>query len=185
MGRALLFLVDRQGHALPAELRLAVEAAFGWVSHENPTLDKALLATWAEQVGTSMVEKQAVIDDARRYAFSALRKKVQSHARLGSSRELPLGVTQDLEKWAGSDLQSATRMERQILFRELRVHLNDRDRDILILLLQDVTSPAAVASALGIGYNAAAKAIQRLKERIRAILTGKPLSDSGGHHEDN
>ena len=133
----------------------------------------------------SLAEKRDGIDDPRRYAFSALLKKVQSHARLGSSQELSAGIGQDLEEWAGADHQTATRIERQVLFRELQAHLNDRDRDILILLLQDATSPAAIASALGVDYNAAAKAVQRLKQRIRAILTGRPLPrESGGHHEN-
>ena len=174
-GRFFFWWIGRAGLSRP-ELRSAVEAAFRWASYEHPHLDKSLLATWAEQIGSSMAEKQATIGDARRYAFSAIQKKVMGHARLGSSREFSVGISQDLEEWAGSDLQSAGRMERHILFRELREQLNDRDRDILILLQQDITSPAGIASALGIGYNAAAKAIQRLKARIRAILIGPAVS---------
>lgn len=46
-----------------------------------------------------------------------------------------------------------------------------------MLLLQDITSPADVASALGIKYDAAAKAIQRTKERMAAILSEVPRKD--------
>ena len=57
-----------------------------------------------------------------------------------------------------------------MLFEQLRTKLNERDRQILILLLQDITSPRDVAEALGIKYDAAAKAIQRVKDRMAAIL---------------
>jgi DNA-directed RNA polymerase specialized sigma24 family protein len=49
-----------------------------------------------------------------------------------------------------------------------------------MLLLQDITSPRDVAAALGIKYDAAAKAIQRVKERIAAILSVSPHKDMAG-----
>ena len=50
----------------------------------------------------------------------------------------------------------------------------ERDRHILVLLLQDVTSPANVAAALDVSYSAAAKAIQRVKDRISTMLVDEP-----------
>jgi DNA-directed RNA polymerase specialized sigma24 family protein len=55
--------------------------------------------------------------------------------------------------------------------------LSERDRHILVLLQQGMTSPASVAAALGVSYAAAAKAIQRVKERIAAILGGGPTAE--------
>jgi DNA-directed RNA polymerase specialized sigma24 family protein len=43
-----------------------------------------------------------------------------------------------------------------------------------VLLLQDVTSPANVAAALDVSYSAAAKAIQRVKDRISTMLVDEP-----------
>ena len=54
---------------------------------------------------------------------------------------------------------------------------SDLDRHILVLLQQDITSPASVAAALGVSYSAAAKAIQRVKERIFTILVGDPTEE--------
>ena len=56
--------------------------------------------------------------------------------------------------------------------------LNDRDREILVLLRQGITSPTDVGEALDIGYEAASKAIQRVKKRLAAVLAGSQMSDA-------
>lgn len=171
MGGTLLFLVDRRGQALTLEQRSAVQAAFRWAVKDQPRLDGALLASWAEQVGASMAEKASTIESPRRYAFAALQGKIREHFRAGGLRELTVGISEDLEEWVGLDAETARHMEREVLFQQLQTKLNDRDRHILVLLQQDVTSPADVASALGLSYNAAAKAVQRVKERVRGLVT--------------
>lgn len=173
MSKALLFLVDRQGNVLSSELRAAVEAAHRWAVKEYPNLDPSLLATWAEQVGSSMAEKESLIAP-RRYAFSALKKKIQDHYRTGGLREISLGVREDLESEAGGELQSVRNVELRVLIAELREQLSERDRRIFILLQQDITSPQSIGSTLGISYSAAGKAIQRVRERLRAMLAGRP-----------
>jgi DNA-directed RNA polymerase specialized sigma24 family protein len=71
-------------------------------------------------------------------------------------------------------MKTARQIERTVLFEQLSTRLSERDRIILVLLLQDVTSPADVAVALGVSYSAAAKAIQRVKDRISTMLVDKP-----------
>ena len=78
-------------------------------------------------------------------------------------------------------MKTARQMERAVLFEQLSTKLSERDRLILVLLLQDVTSPANVAAALGVSYSAAAKAIQRVKDRISTMLMDKaPERESEG-----
>ena len=77
-------------------------------------------------------------------------------------------------------MKTARQMERAVLFEQLSTKLSERDRLILVLLLQDVTSPANVAAALGVSYSAAAKAIQRVKvaldhfqEQVEPVVEAK------------
>ena len=185
MGKTLLFLVDRQGQPLPTALRTAVEAAHRWVDHDYPNLEPSLLATWAEQVATSMAESELPAASPRRYAYAALRSKVREHFRSSTSREVSVGAFEDLEKQAGFEMQTVRHIERQVLFRELSDQLSERDQEIFILLQQGVTSPQNIGPALGISYNAAAKAVQRVRERLHAILARRPAPMSGKEHDDN
>ena len=50
--------------------------------------------------------------------------------------------------------------------------LNERDRAILVLLLNE-QSTTAIASFLNTNYAAAAKAMQRVKDRVSVVLNGK------------
>ncbi len=183
MSKPLLFLVDRQGVVLPSELRLAVEAAHRWSLREYPQLDPSLLDTWAEQVGLSMSDRDR-LTAPRRYAFSALKKRIQEHYRSGGLQEVSLGIREELEVDAGFELQTAKRLELGVLLEELRVQLNERDRRIFILLQQDITSPESIGSALGISYSAAGKAVQRVRERLRAMIAGKPVPTAKEDHDE-
>src|SRR5580704_157490 len=174
MGQTLLHLVDRRGETLPVAIRLAVEGAHRWVRREYPHLDAAVVAGWAEDVGKAMGVR---IDDIRspyRYAFAALHGRVREWFRSNASKEIPVGIGSELERWAGIDRSTQRVIYRAVLFDQLKTKLSERDRHILVLLQQDITSPASVAAALGVSYAAAAKAIQRVKERIAAILVGAP-----------
>ena len=174
MSRTLLHLVDRQGRHLSLMQRDAVEAAHRWAVREFPRLDPAALASWAEQVGVGLAKRGETIQWPRRYAFAALHGKIREHFRSGAAREIAVGISHDLEKWVGLDRKTARQIERTVLFEQLRTRLNERDRYILVLLLQDVTSPANVAAALDVSYSAAAKAIQRVKDRISTMLVDEP-----------
>jgi len=174
MSRTLLYLVDSQGCHLSWMQRDAVEAAYRWAVREFPRLDLATLASWAEQVGAGLAERGETIQWPRRYAFAALHGKIREHFRSGSAREIAVGISHDLEKWAGLDMKTARQIERAVLFEQLSTKLSERDRHILVLLLQDMTSPANVAAALGVSYSAAAKAIQRVKDRISTMLEDEP-----------
>ena len=81
----------------------------------------------------------------------------------------------------GVDRSFQVEIDRKLLFEQLKTSLNERDRYILVLLLQDETSPAVIATALGLSYTAAAKAIQRVKERIAASLVGVSGRNDFGH----
>lgn len=175
MGRTHLFLVDRRNQPLPKGLRTVVEAAYRWACADFPHLDRAQVATWAEELALAMHEKEQEIQEPRRYAFAALHGKIRQHFRSRVARETLIGESEQLEEWAGVDEESARRMDQNILFQEIGAKLTERDRNILGLLDQGCASPANVAASLGISYNAAAKAIQRAKERTRAMLTGRPL----------
>ncbi len=170
MGQTQLHLVDENGQDLAAETRDAVWNAYQWALREYPGLDEAAIAGWAEDVAKAMGAHPGSINFPRRYATSALRGKILGWFRKHPRPEKSIGLGPELEKWVGFDSEAEITLERTVLFEQLTMKLSQRDRDILILLLQDITSPRDVASALGITYAAAAKAIQRVKERIAAIL---------------
>jgi hypothetical protein len=71
-----------------------------------------------------------------------------------------------LERWAAIDRSTQRVIYRAVLFDQLKTKLGERDRHILVLLQQGITSPASGGSARGVSYAAAVKAIQRVKERI-------------------
>jgi hypothetical protein len=177
MGQTLLHLVDQRGQALPVATRLAVEASHRWVRREYPHLDAAVVAGWAEDVGKAMGARHSDIRSPYRYAFAALHGKVREWFRSNPSKEIPVGIGNELERWAAVDRSTERIIYRAALFDQLKTKLSERDRHILVLLQQDITSPASVATALGVSYAAAAKAIQRVKERIAAILVGDPTGE--------
>jgi DNA-directed RNA polymerase specialized sigma24 family protein len=180
MGLTQLHLVDRNGQDLADATRDAVNDAYRWAVVEFPNLDQAAVAGWAEDLGKAMAAHPGHIEFPRRYATSALKGKILGWFRKHPGKEIAVGVGSELEQWAGLDPKAQIAMERTVLFEQLRTKLNERDRQILMLLLQDITSPRDVAEALGISYAAAAKAIQRVKERIAAILLTSPKTDSAG-----
>jgi hypothetical protein len=175
MGQTLLHLVDQRGQTLPAAIRLPVEAAHRWVRREYPHLDDAIVAGWAEDIGKAMGARLDDIRSPYRYASAALHGKVREWFRSNASKEILVGTGSELELWAGIDRSPQRVIYRAVLFEQLKTKLSERDRHILVLLQQDITSPASVAAALGVSYAAAAKAIQRVKERIAAILVGDPI----------
>jgi DNA-directed RNA polymerase specialized sigma subunit len=99
--------------------------------------------------------------------------------RSGAAKEQVAGIGRDLESIGGLSSSFQGAIDRKILFEQLKATLNERDRYILVLLLEDKTSPATVAKALGTSYPAAAKAIQRVKERIASTLSARKLDDPG------
>jgi hypothetical protein len=177
MSQTLLHLVDHRGRTLPVTIRLAVEAAHRWVRWEYPHLDEAVVAGWAEDVGKAMGPRLDEIRSPYRYAFAALHGKVREWFRSNASREVLVGIGRELELWAGIDRSTHRVIYRAVLFDQLKTKLSERDRHILVLLQQDITDPASVAAALGVSYAAAAKAIQRVKERIAAILVAVPTAE--------
>ena len=124
-----------------------------------------------------MAARAASIEVPRRYAFAALRGKILEWFRRHPGREVTVGIGSELEQWVGVDRNGQRVLERAVLFEQLRTKLSERDRQILMLLLQDITSPKDVATALGVKYDAAAKAIQRVKERLAAIMAKAPKRD--------
>jgi len=132
---------------------------------------------WAEDVGKAMGGRLDDIRSPYRYASAALHGKVREWFRSNASKEIPVGIGSELERWAGIDRSTQRVIYRAVLFDQLKTKLNERDRHILVLLQQDITSPASVAAALGVSYAAGAKAIQRVKERISTILVGDPTGE--------
>jgi hypothetical protein len=181
MTRAQLHLVDTAGNVVCPEVESAVERAFRWVLRDYPLVDPAMIANWAEEVAHSMQERATILVSPQRYAYSALKGKVRDWTRSGAAKEQVAGIARDLESIGGLSSSFQGAIDRKILFEQLKATLNERDRCILVLLLQDKTSPATVANALGTSYDAAAKAIQRVKERIGSTLTGARKKNDPGH----
>jgi len=181
MTRAQLHLVDTSGIAVCPEVETAVERSFHWVLRDYPQLDSAMIANWAEEVALSMQMRVTTIVSPQRYAYAALKGKVHDWMRSAPAKEEVAGLGRDLERIGGLNGSFEGAVDRKILFEQLKATLNERDRYILVLLLEDNTSPATVAKALGTTYPAAAKAIQRVKERIASKLNGARKVGDPGH----
>ena len=181
MTRAQLHLVDSSGTAVCPEVETAVERSFHWVLRDYPQVDSAMIANWAEEVALSMQVRVTTIVSPQRYAYAALKGKVHDWMRSAPAKEEVAGLGRDLERIGGVNGSFERAVDRKILFEQLKATLNERDRCILVLLLEDNTSPATVAKALGTTYPAAAKAIQRVKERIASKLNGARKVGDPGH----
>jgi RNA polymerase sigma factor (sigma-70 family) len=181
MKQTQLHLVDAQGSAVSSTVNSAVEVVFRWVLRDFPHVDPAMIAEWAEEVGCAMESKGNQIVAHERYAYTALKGKVRDWLRTKTAQEESAGIGQDLERLGGVDRSFQRELDRKLLLEQLKTALNERDRYILVLLLQDETSPAVIATALGLSYPAAAKAIQRVKERIAASLVGVSGRNDFGH----
>lgn len=177
--RAQLHLVNTEGAPVSSAIREAVETAFGWLKREFPTLDEARLADMAESLASSMDARGNGISSPRQFAYPALRGKVLDSLRKGTNQEQPFGVGRDLERISGSSRSFQPAIDQKILFDQLRETLSERDRTILTLILSEKATQQ-VADELQTSAPAARKAIQRVKERIGAILNGKRKSKDEG-----
>jgi len=177
--RPHLHLVSAEGANVSPGIQEAVEVAFRWVAKDYPTIDEAQLADWAESLATSMHAQGSRISSPNRYAYAALRGKVRDWLRTGAAQEQSSGINQDLERIGGKSSSFQGSVERKILFEQLQNALTGRDRDILVLILSE-KSTLAVAGELKTSQAAARKAIQRVKERIGALLGSKLHYHDGG-----
>jgi RNA polymerase sigma factor (sigma-70 family) len=180
MNRMTLHLVNAHGTAVSTEVENAVRRSFSWVIRAYPNVDSALVANWAEEVAVAMDRRGDEIASPIRYAEAALKGRVHDWLRRATTKEEVVGISFDLERLAGTSGSFEKAVERHILFQQLEAVLNERDRMILFLLLADKTSPKDVAAVLNISYPAAAKAIQRVKERIADAMRGPKKDDREG-----
>lgn len=182
MIRERLHLVDTAGTPVREAIRAAVEDAFRWVVRGFPMVDPALISNWAEEIASSMEARAADLRNPRRYAAAALNGRVRDWMRTGPAKLEPMGVGRDLERLGGTN-EVLGELERKLFFEQVGTTLNDRDRIILVLVL-DGSTDTEVAAALGISSVAARKAIQRMKDRIAATL--KTSRNAGrGHGSPN
>jgi DNA-directed RNA polymerase specialized sigma24 family protein len=168
MALVLLHLVDEQGRPVPPSVSIAVETAYRWVSREYEHFDQALLAGMAESVALAMCRRLVHIEFPRRYASAALTGKLQEWYRAHPGVEVPLEL-EESERTRGPRPGAMTSADLSILFAEIKVQLSERDRQILVLMEQDVGSPQQIAELFEMSYSAAAKAIQRVRDRMAAI----------------
>jgi DNA-binding CsgD family transcriptional regulator len=171
MDRIFLHLVDGNGTPLSPHIQSACEAAFRWVLRDYPEFDQAQISNWAEEVGKTMHLRGSAIMSPKRYAYVALGGKVRDWLRTAAAKEELKGIGLDLERIGGVSESFAERADTKVLFEQLRATLSDRDRAILVLILRD-KSTAEIATFLDANYAAAAKAIQRVKDRISAAIDG-------------
>jgi DNA-directed RNA polymerase specialized sigma24 family protein len=148
-------------------------------------MDGAILASMAEGVASSMSRRGADIRALKQYAQVAMHGRVQEWLRKHPGIEFPYESSQDLERLAGASTQSLlTDTEAEILFDQMKLLLTERDRHILVLMEQDMAKPGEIATALGISYAAAAKALERVKDRISDLLRGCRQKDQNAREKD-
>lgn len=171
MNRVELYLVAAEGKPVDPAYEQAVKKAFIWTVRQFPKVDASQIADWAEEVFRSMQHSDAVIERPVSYANVVLRGKVLSWKRLVASNVEYVGVGRDLERIGGKSSSFEGTLERNILFDQVGLSLDERDRYILTLLRED-RSTTEIATAVKISDAAARKAIQRVKERMATILLG-------------
>ena len=172
MLRAHLHFVDGKGTPLSFTVQAACEVAYERAILDYPAFDQAQLADWAEEVARSMEVRGETIQFPRRYAYMALRGKVRDWLRTGPGRVELQGMGSDLEGLAGGSQSFREQTERKILFEQILPMLNKRDRAILVLVLNE-ESTTTIALFLNVTYAAAAKAMQRVKDRVSVAVDGK------------
>jgi DNA-directed RNA polymerase specialized sigma24 family protein len=171
MAVTMLHLVDDEGNPVSAEIRIAVELAFRICLQRYPRMDAALLASMAENVASSMSRRSAEIQALKQYAQFAMLGRVQDWVRKHPGIEILVENTQELERLSGAPQQSLfSDAEAEILFAQMKSQLGERDRHILVLMEQDLAKPGEIAAALNISYGAAAKALERVKDRVSNLL---------------
>ena len=171
MASTLLHLVDDEGQPVGPVERIAVEGAHCYAAREFPRIDNAVLAGMAEAVAVAMSRRLEEIRSVNQWALAAMVGKVHDWCRTH-----PLEVALETETWeqvtGGLPDPSFLHVENEILFSQIRTQLSERDRQILVLIEQDLGTAADIASALGLSYEAAKKALQRAKEKIGMLLGG-------------
>jgi RNA polymerase sigma factor (sigma-70 family) len=170
MADSLLHLVDEDTNPVKSEIRIAVEAAFRWSVREYRNIDEAELAAMAEAVALGMSKRFGDIQSPRRYAFAAMTGRIQGWFRAHPAKMVSFETEDEFDREVGPDGRFLFDIERRLLIAQIRGQLNKRDRQICILLEQDISSPGDIAKALEISYAAAAKALQRAKERMASIV---------------
>jgi hypothetical protein len=169
---AQLYLVNSKGVPLDPTIVGACETAFRWVLRDNPHFDQALVANWAEEIGAVMEARGELIKSPKRYAYVALTGKVRDWRRTGAGKTELAGVGSELEYIGDLSVSFTAEVETKVWFEQISLSLNERDRAILVLLTRDA-STVEIATFLNTSYSAAAKAMQRVKDRISAIVNGK------------
>lgn len=180
MAATLLHLVDQYGQPVPPQVRLAVEAAYRWAEREYHPFDRAVLAAMAEAVALAMCRHLDRIEFPRRYAVTALMGKLHEWYRAHPAVEILMDPA-EVEALPDDEPKSIPAAELNLLFSEIKAQLSERDRQVLVLLEQDL-GPQEIAKAFEISYFAAAKAIQRARDRMAAILseTGNQKGEENG-----
>jgi DNA-directed RNA polymerase specialized sigma24 family protein len=175
----LLHLVTAGGKPVDGDVRLAVEEAFRRVVCRFRRVDEAILANLAESVAVLVARKRKEILALKQYAFVALCGRVLDRLRRKPQREIAIGQSVELQSvMQATEDPAFAEIEVQYLLEQMKAQLSERDRVILLLLERNRGQPAEVAEALHLTYAAAAKAIQRTKERMAQLLTN-PKSQRG------
>ena len=176
MAKTLLYLTDDAGQPAPNHIQLAVTEAHKYIQSRFPRIEDTALAHMAEATSKSICRKGTEIHSPNQYALAAMVGKAQDWLRKNPPLEVRM-PPRDLEAAAGGmqdECFAAT--EHTLLFERMKNDLTPRDRQILMLLQRDLDSPAAVAAALGLSYDAAQKALYRAKEKMRLLLQSERMT---------
>ena len=166
----LLHLVDQDNTPDKPEIRMAVEAAYGWSIRDFRNIDEADLAAMAEAVALNMAKRFDEIQSPRRYAFAALMGRIEEWFRRHPAKMVSFQSDGEFDKAIGPDDRFTLEVERKLLFAQIRDHLSERDRLICILLEHGMGRPREIAKVLGLSYKAAHQALQRTKKRMASIV---------------
>jgi RNA polymerase sigma factor (sigma-70 family) len=139
-------------------------------------MDEADLAAMAEAVALGMSKRVDEIQSPWRYALAALTGRIQEWFRAHPAKTVSFETEDELDRQIEPDDQFEPGVERSLLFAEMRHQLSGRDRQICILLEQEFSSPQEIAQVLEISYAAAAKALQRARDRMASIVKGESPS---------
>lgn len=106
-------------------IQSAVEAAYDLAIARFPLVDSAIIAVKAEQLARYMEENKASFSSIRRYARSAMLRKVRDTLKTKGLREIPIGLLTELEECSTQEHNSFQReVDYSILLEQVRTQLS-------------------------------------------------------------
>jgi DNA-directed RNA polymerase specialized sigma24 family protein len=170
MAKTLLYLTNDAGQPAPRTVQLAVTKAHKYVAVHFPRIEDTALANMAEATTKTICRKGTEIHSPNQYALAAMITQAHKWIRKHPPVEISMPPTALEAAAGGTQDRCFEATQTALLIERMKQDLTARDRQILMLIQRDLDNPTAVASALGLSYEAAKKALHRAKDKMSKLF---------------